>query len=56
QAGHDAYAIGKIAPMGMIFTPCTGGISHNVEESIELDRTVPGVNLLLNAMVTAANR
>lgn len=56
QAGHDAYAIGKIAPMGMIFTPCTGGISHNVEESIELEKTLPGVNLLLNAMVTAANR
>jgi N-carbamoyl-L-amino-acid hydrolase len=56
QAGHDAYAIGKIAPMGMIFTPCTAGVSHNVEESIELDRTLPGVNLLLNTMVDLANR
>ena len=56
QAGHDAYAIGKIAPMGMIFTPCNGGISHNVEESIELERTLPGVNLLLNAMLKLANQ
>jgi beta-ureidopropionase / N-carbamoyl-L-amino-acid hydrolase len=55
QAGHDAYAIGKIAPMGMIFTPCNGGISHNVEESIELDKTLPGVNLLLNTMIKMAN-
>jgi N-carbamoyl-L-amino-acid hydrolase len=56
QAGHDAYAIGKIAPMGMIFTPCNGGVSHNVEEDIELDRTLPGVNLLLNTIVKMANR
>ncbi|MBC8239860.1 MAG: Zn-dependent hydrolase [Alphaproteobacteria bacterium] len=56
QAGHDAYAIGKIAPMGMIFTPCNGGISHNVAESIELDKTLPGVNLLLNTIVKIANR
>ena len=56
QAGHDAYAIGKVAPMGMIFTPCTGGVSHNVEESIELDKTLNGVNLLLNTMVNMANR
>ncbi|MDA1097498.1 MAG: Zn-dependent hydrolase [Proteobacteria bacterium] len=56
QAGHDAYAIGKIAPMGMIFTPCNGGVSHNVGESIELDKTLPGVNLLLNTMIKMANR
>jgi len=40
----------------MIFTPCTGGVSHNVEESIELDKTLNGVNLLLNTMVNMANR
>jgi len=46
QADHDAYAV---APMAMIFTPCFEGISHNVNEAIELTRSLPGANLLLNA-------
>jgi N-carbamoyl-L-amino-acid hydrolase len=40
----------------MIFTPCHEGISHNVKEDIELVRSVPGANLLLNAAVARANR
>ena len=56
QAGHDAYAVATIAPTAMIFTPCFEGISHNVKENIELTRSVPGANLLLNAAVTRANR
>lgn len=56
QAGHDAYAVATMAPTAMIFTPCFEGISHNVNENIELVRSVPGANLLLNAAVTRANR
>ena len=56
QAGHDAYAVATMAPTAMIFTPCFEGISHNVNEAIELSRSVPGANLLLNAAVTRANR
>lgn len=56
QAGHDAYAVATMAPTAMIFTPCFEGISHNVNEAIELARSVPGANLLLNAAVTRANR
>jgi N-carbamoyl-L-amino-acid hydrolase len=56
QAGHDAYAVATVAPTAMIFTPCAEGISHNVNEAIELSRSVPGANLLLNAAVTRANR
>ncbi len=56
QAGHDAYAVATMAPTAMIFTPCFEGISHNVNEAIELTRSVPGANLLLNAAVTRANR
>jgi beta-ureidopropionase / N-carbamoyl-L-amino-acid hydrolase len=56
QAGHDAYAVATVAPTAMIFTPCIEGISHNVKEAIELDRSVPGANLLLNAAVARANR
>jgi beta-ureidopropionase / N-carbamoyl-L-amino-acid hydrolase len=56
QAGHDAYAVATLAPTAMIFTPCYEGISHNVKEDIELGRSVPGANLLLNAAVARANR
>lgn len=56
QAGHDAYAVATVAPTAMIFTPCADGISHNVNEAIELARSVPGANLLLNAAVARANR
>lgn len=56
QAGHDAYAVATMAPTAMIFTPCHDGISHNVNENIELVRSVPGANLLLNAAVARANR
>ncbi|TAJ97715.1 MAG: Zn-dependent hydrolase [Reyranella sp.] len=56
QAGHDAYAVATVAPTAMIFTPCFEGISHNVNEAIELARSVPGANLLLNAAVARANR
>jgi N-carbamoyl-L-amino-acid hydrolase len=45
-----------MAPTAMIFTPCFEGISHNVNEAIELARSVPGANLLLNAAVARANR
>jgi N-carbamoyl-L-amino-acid hydrolase len=56
QAGHDAYAVATVAPTAMIFTPCHEGISHNVKEDVELARSVPGANLLLNAAVARANR
>jgi N-carbamoyl-L-amino-acid hydrolase len=48
--------VATLAPTAMIFTPCFEGISHNVKEDIELTRSVPGANLLLNAAVARANR
>jgi N-carbamoyl-L-amino-acid hydrolase len=56
QAGHDAYALAELTPTAMIFTPCRGGISHNTNEDIELNRTLPGANLLCNAVLRRANR
>ena len=56
QAGHDAYYISRIAPTAMIFTPCRNGISHNEAEHAERDQTVPGVNVLLHAVLARANR
>lgn len=56
QAGHDAYNLAGIAPTVMIFTPCIDGITHNTAEDIDFERTVPGVELLLNLVVRRANR
>src|SRR5262247_1774192 len=56
QAGHDAYYISRIAPAAMIFTPCRDGISHNEAEHAELDYTVPGVDVLLHAVLARADR
>ena len=56
QAGHDAYHIAKIAPTAMIFTPCRGGITHNNHELTTLEETLPGIRVLLDAVVTRANR
>jgi N-carbamoyl-L-amino-acid hydrolase len=56
QAGHDAYYVSRVAPTAMIFTPCDGGISHNERESTRLADALPGVNVLLQAVLARANR
>jgi len=56
QAGHDAYHIATIAPTAMIFTPCRDGITHNNHELTTLEETVPGVRVLLHAVLERANR
>lgn len=54
QAGHDAYFIARVAPTAMIFSPCTGGITHNHREHATLEATLPGVNVLLNCALARA--
>lgn len=56
QAGHDAYNISRVAPTALVFTPCKDGITHNEAEHIEPEYTVPGVNVLMHAMLARANR
>lgn len=56
QAGHDAYHMARACPTAMIFTPCRDGITHNEAEDISLEATLPGVNVLLHAVVERANR
>ena len=45
-AGHDAAAISAIAPVGMIFVRCEGGISHNPAENITAEDAAAGVAVL----------
>jgi N-carbamoyl-L-amino-acid hydrolase len=56
QAGHDAYYVSRVAPTAMIFTPCDRGISHNENESTRLEDALPGVNVLLHAVLERASR
>ncbi|MDP6427526.1 MAG: Zn-dependent hydrolase [Rhodospirillales bacterium] len=56
MAAHDAYAISTIAPAAMIFTPCKDGVTHNEAEDIDPASTLPGVNVLLNAALSRAQR
>jgi N-carbamoyl-L-amino-acid hydrolase len=52
-AGHDAQEVAHIAPMGMIFVPSVGGISHSPKEFTKPDDVTNGANVLLNAVVAA---
>jgi N-carbamoyl-L-amino-acid hydrolase len=55
-AGHDAQEMARIAPMGMIFVPSVGGISHSPRELTRPDDVANGVDVLLNAVVAADRR
>jgi N-carbamoyl-L-amino-acid hydrolase len=53
-AGHDAVNIAAIAPTGMIFVPCAGGLSHNEAESITEDQAGAGAQILLRTVLALA--
>ncbi|WP_255303252.1 Zn-dependent hydrolase [Cobetia sp. 5-11-6-3] len=53
-AGHDAIFMGRIAPAGMIFVPCEGGISHNEIENAAPKDLHAGCNVLFHAMLDQA--
>ena len=46
-AGHDAQAMAQLGPMGMIFIPSVGGISHSPKEFSRATDIVNGANMLL---------
>jgi len=50
-AGHDAQAIAMLGPMGMIFVPSLGGISHAPKEFSKPGDIVNGANVLLGALL-----
>ncbi|MGW6703906.1 hydantoinase/carbamoylase family amidase [Streptomyces sp. NPDC054956] len=45
-AGHDAQMVADIAPIGMIFVPSLGGISHVPEEDTAPEDLVAGARVL----------
>jgi N-carbamoyl-L-amino-acid hydrolase len=50
-AGHDAQSIALLAPVGMIFVPSVGGISHSPREHSRPEDIVAGANVLLQTLV-----
>jgi N-carbamoyl-L-amino-acid hydrolase len=53
-AAHDAVYLSRVAPAGMIFVPCEGGISHNEIENARPEHLEAGCNVLLHAMLERA--
>lgn len=50
-AGHDAQMLARIAPMGMIFIPSQGGISHSPKEFSRWDDISNGANVLMQTIL-----
>ena len=44
-AGHDGMALVEIAPIGMLFVRCKGGISHNPAEAVTLADIAAGARV-----------
>ena len=50
-AGHDSQDMALICPVGMIFIPSKGGISHSPEEYSSPEDIANGANVLLNTLL-----
>lgn len=50
-AGHDAQNLARVCPMGMIFIPSVGGISHSPREYSRPADITNGANVLLGALL-----
>ena len=55
-AGHDAQQIAKLCPMGMIFVPSVGGISHSPKELTNWPDCANGANVLLRTVLDLDQR
>jgi N-carbamoyl-L-amino-acid hydrolase len=50
-AGHDAQMMARLGPMGMIFVPSIGGISHSPRELSRWDDIANGANVLMHTIL-----
>ena len=55
-AGHDAQMIAALCPMGMIFVPSVGGISHSPRELTRWDDCARGADTLLDTVLALDRR
>ncbi|MFN7945521.1 MAG: Zn-dependent hydrolase [Blastocatellia bacterium] len=50
-AGHDAQEVARLCPVGMIFVPSVGGISHSPREFSKPEDITSGANVLLHTLL-----
>ena len=50
-AGHDAQDMARLGPVGMIFVPSIGGISHSPREFSRPEDITNGANVLLHTLL-----
>ena len=55
-ATHDASAMADLCPIGMLFVPCRGGISHRPDEFTDADAMGAAVDVLAHAIETIGRR
>jgi N-carbamoyl-L-amino-acid hydrolase len=55
-AGHDAQELARIGPMGMIFVPSVGGVSHSPQEFTRPEDVENGANVLLQTVLRLDQR
>ena len=55
-AGHDAQSIAAIAPMGMLFAPSVGGLSHSPAEFTRIEDATACADVLLQTLLLLDRR
>lgn len=55
-AGHDAQAMATLGPMGMIFVPSVGGVSHSPKELTRWEDCAQGAQVLWHTVLDWAAR
>ena len=55
-AGHDAAHMARLGPMGMLFVPSVGGLSHRPDESTSPEDLEAGVKALLATLLELDQR
>ncbi|MGR5144600.1 allantoate amidohydrolase [Photobacterium sp. DNB23_23_1] len=49
-AGHDAMAMARCCPVGMVFVRCDKGVSHHPGEAVELSDVAAGIEVLFESV------
>lgn len=53
-AGHDAAMMSGHAPVGMVFVPCHGGVSHHPDENADEEDLIAGAHVVATALARLA--
>jgi len=54
RAYHDSLFMARIAPVGMLFIPCRGGVSHRPDEYATPENIADGTRVLAHALARLA--